>query len=213
MVFRFTAFTIHSSEHSPFPTLWKAILLGNSPHLVNIHQWMCSLNLRPDRGGLVQPPPWGFSQIAKKLRHVALPGFGVPYGANLAQLLVKKMTRSGQVTELWRHMPEEQPPAILLTNPCFTAPRRDTIDANDNIWTWLGQDIARAEFPHCHSVPWGHLRSLTSDNLTFASNHIICDYNRFLRWWIRFEGFFCRLCVHGWYTNHMCVSGHGSVTS
>ena len=81
------------------------------------------------------------------------------------------------------------------------------------IWTWLGQDIARVEFPHCHSVPWGHLRSATSDILTFTSNHIICDYNRFLRWWIRFEGFFCHLCVHGRYTNHMCVSSHGSVTS
>ena len=47
--------------------------------------------------GWCTPPPWGFSQIAKKRRHVATPGFGVPYGANLAQLLVKKqLTRSGQ---------------------------------------------------------------------------------------------------------------------
>ena len=92
---------------------------------------------------------------------------------------------------------EEQPPAILLTNPCFTAPWRDAIDANDNILTWLGQDIARVEFAYCHSAPWGYLRSVTSDNLTFTSNRIICDYNRFLRWWIRFEGFFCRLCFRG----------------
>ena len=54
---------------------------------------------------------------------------------------------------------------------CFTAPWRDVIDANDNIWTWLGQDIARVEFPHYHSVSGGHLRSVTSDNLTFTSNH------------------------------------------
>ena len=54
---------------------------------------------------------------------------------------------------------------------------------------------------------------MTSDNLTFTSNHIICDYNRFLRWWIRFEGLFCRLCFRGRYSNHMCVSGRGSVTS
>ena len=47
------------------------------------------LNPRPDRGG-APPPPWGFSQIAKKRRRVAPPGFGVPNGANLAQLLVKK---------------------------------------------------------------------------------------------------------------------------
>ena len=98
------------------------------------------------------------------------------------------------------------PPAILLTNPCFTAPWSDAFDANDNIWTCLGQDIARVESAHCHSVPWGHLRSVTSDNLTFTSNHIICDYNRFLRWWIRFEGW-------SRYTNNMCLSGRGSVTS
>ena len=42
---------------------------------------------------------------------------------------------------------EEQPPAILLTDPCFTAPWRDAIDANDNIWTWLGQVIARGVIP------------------------------------------------------------------
>ena len=43
------------------------------------------------------PPPEGFSQIAKKKRRrVALPGFGVPDGANLAQLLVKNdQVRSG----------------------------------------------------------------------------------------------------------------------
>ena len=61
---------------------------------------------------------------------------------------------------------------IFTKNRCFTAPWRDAIDENDNIWTWLGQDVARIEFPHCHSVPWGHLRSVTSDNLTFTSNHI-----------------------------------------
>ena len=41
-------------------------------------------------GGLVHPPPWGFSRIAKKRRRVAPPGFGVPYGANLAQFVAKK---------------------------------------------------------------------------------------------------------------------------
>ena len=36
-------------------------------------------------------PPWGFSRIAKKRRRVAPPGFGLPYGANLAQFLAKKI--------------------------------------------------------------------------------------------------------------------------
>ena len=53
----------------------------------------------------------------------------------------------------------------------------------------------------------------TTSRVIFLSHLVICDYNRFLRGWIRFEGFFCRLCVHGRYTNHMCVSGHGSVAS
>ena len=30
------------------------------------------------------------------------------------------------------------------------------IDANDNIWTWLGQDVARLEFAHCQ---WPRLTS------------------------------------------------------
>ena len=48
-------------------------------------------------GGVGANPPCGFSQIAKKRRRYAPPGFGVPYGANLAQLLVKKIdqVRSG----------------------------------------------------------------------------------------------------------------------
>ena len=58
------------------------------------------LNPRPDRGVGVTPPLRFFADSEKKRRRVAPPGFGVPYGANLAQLLVKKMTRSGQVTEL-----------------------------------------------------------------------------------------------------------------
>ena len=82
----------------------------------------------------------------------------------------------------------------------------DDIDANDNIWTWLGQDITRVQFAHFRFAPWGHLRSVTSVNLTFTLNHRICDYNRFLRWWIRFERFFYRLCFRGRYTNHMCMS-------
>ena len=54
----------------------------------------CPLTLA--RTGLVvllvqPPPPWGFSRIAKKRRRVAPPGFGLPYGANLAQFLAKKI--------------------------------------------------------------------------------------------------------------------------
>ena len=48
------------------------------------------LTLARTGGGWCNPPPWGFSQIAKKRRRVAPSGFGVPDGANLAQLLVKK---------------------------------------------------------------------------------------------------------------------------
>ena len=53
-------------------------------------------------GGLVQPPPLRFFvDSKKKRRRVAPPGFGLPYGANLAQFLAKKkLTESGQVTEL-----------------------------------------------------------------------------------------------------------------
>ena len=47
-----------------------------------------------------------------------------------------------------------------------------------------------------HDVTWGQWPQI---NLTFTSNHIICDYNRFLRWWIRFEGLFCCLCFRGRY--------------
>ena len=51
-------------------------------------------------------------------------------------------------------------------------------------------EFARVEFAHCRSAARGHLRSMTSVDLTFTSNHRICDYNRFLRWWIRIEMFY-----------------------
>ena len=47
------------------------------------------INPRPYRGGWCNPPEV-FSGIAKKRRRVAPPGFGLPYGANLAQFLAKK---------------------------------------------------------------------------------------------------------------------------
>ena len=64
-------------------------------------------NTRPYRG--VHPPPWSFSRIAKTRRRVAPPGFGLPYGTNLAQYLAKKLAESGQVTELWRHKSAPKP--------------------------------------------------------------------------------------------------------
>ena len=45
-------------------------------------------NPRPDRG-VYPPPPPRFLADSEKRGRVAPPGFGVPYGANLAQLLVK----------------------------------------------------------------------------------------------------------------------------
>ena len=45
--------------------------------------------------------PLRFFADSEKRRRVAPPGFGLPYGANLAQFLAKKkLTGSGQVTEL-----------------------------------------------------------------------------------------------------------------
>ena len=55
------------------------------------------VNLRPDRGGGVMQPPRFFADSEKKRRCYAPPGFGIPYGANLAQFLVKKLVRSSQV--------------------------------------------------------------------------------------------------------------------
>ena len=53
------------------------------------------------RGGVGATPPLRFlADSEKKRRRVAQPGFGLPYGANLPQFLAKKMTGSGQVTEL-----------------------------------------------------------------------------------------------------------------
>ena len=52
-------------------------------------------NPRPYGGGVgaTPPPPEVFRGIAKKWRRVAPPGFGLPYGANLAQFLAKKIDR------------------------------------------------------------------------------------------------------------------------
>ena len=55
------------------------------------------VNPRPDRG-VQQGGPWGFSQIAKKRRFL-----GYLMGQTLRNFWLKKLTRSGQVTELWRH--------------------------------------------------------------------------------------------------------------
>ena len=60
------------------------------------------VNPRPDRGGWCTPPLRFFADSEKR-RCVAPPGFRVPYGANLRNFWLKKSTRSGQVTELWRH--------------------------------------------------------------------------------------------------------------
>ena len=79
------------------------------------------------------------------------------------------------------------------------------IDANDNIWTWLGQDVARLEFAHCRLGHRGHLRSVTSVDLTFTSNHEFRASNRFARWWIRIAWFFSHLCYHDGYSNPYCV--------
>ena len=59
------------------------------------------LNPRPDRGGAT--PSLSFFADSEKTAALRAAGFGLPDGANLAQLLGKKLTRLCQVTELWRH--------------------------------------------------------------------------------------------------------------
>ena len=81
------------------------------------------------------------------------------------------------------------------------------------IWTWLGQDVARLELAHCRLGHRGHLRSVTSVDLTFTSNHEFRASNRFARWWIRIAWFFSHLCYHDGYSNHIWASGRGFVTS
>ena len=49
----------------------------------------CELNPRPDRG-VGAPPPLRFFADSEKTAARSAPGFEVPYGANLAQLMVKK---------------------------------------------------------------------------------------------------------------------------
>ena len=123
---------------SAFIAIYQHLLYNLSGHAI------CNINPRPDRGWVVQPP-WGFFADSEtiKWRRVAPPGFVVHYGANLAQLLVKKLTRSDQVTELWRHKRNNLWQFYWQIRALTIPTWRDATDANDNIWTWLGQDIAR----------------------------------------------------------------------
>ena len=67
----------------------RCYFLHNWWWLWNITRYTSYVNPLPDRGaGATPPPPLRFFADSEKM--AAPPGFGVPYGANLAQLLVKK---------------------------------------------------------------------------------------------------------------------------
>ena len=60
-----------------------------------------TFNPRQYGGGLVHPPPpLRFFADSEKTAARNAAGFWLPYGANLPQFLPKKLTGSGQVTEL-----------------------------------------------------------------------------------------------------------------
>ena len=71
--------------------------LGSDLEVILGHDFFRTLRqLTLARTGATPPP--------LRRRRVAPPGLELPYGANLAQFLAKKkLTGSGQVTELWRH--------------------------------------------------------------------------------------------------------------
>ena len=63
--------------------------------------------------------------------------FCMAYGATFQQLLVKKMSRSDQVTELWRHMTYSLRP--IFKESVFSATLLAAIDWNGDIMHVLGQ--------------------------------------------------------------------------
>ena len=78
-------------------------MFNNGRYLTWIEQWEIGMEDVANYNGKslalarTGPPPEVFR------KRYAPPGFGVPLWENLAQLFVKKLTMSGQVTKLWRH--------------------------------------------------------------------------------------------------------------
>ena len=57
---------------------------------------------------------------------------------------------------------------------------------------FLGQDIVRHDCAHHHVTPKGHLRSLTSVDLTHTQNHVFfCDFYGFLSGGFEYNDYIC----------------------
>ena len=120
------------------------------------------LTLARTGGGVgATPPPLRFFADSKKTAARSAAGFWATLWGKPCAIFGKKKfdrVRSGHGAMT---SSEEQPPATLATKSCFLATWLGAIDANDNIWTLLGQDIDRLEFAHCRLGHRGHLRSVT----------------------------------------------------